>query len=106
MSKSNDGPIGVMMRESMLWVDVGALFTDPVFYGFRVARGDGKLVVVIPGFMGNDFYLMPMLDWLRRIGYTPVRSSLSISAGCMQRSCEQVEAQIDRYLSRKKRPVA
>ena len=106
MSKSNDRPIGVMMRESMLWVDVGALFTDPVFYGFRVARGDGKLVVVIPGFMGNDFYLMPMLDWLRRIGYTPVRSSLSISAGCMQRSCEQVEAQIDRHLSRKERPVA
>ena len=92
MSKPNDGPIGVIMRELELWVDVGALLIDPVFYGIRVAPGDGKLVVVIPGFMGNDFYLMPMLNWLGRIGYTPVRSTLSVSAGCMQRSCDEVKA--------------
>ena len=42
--------------------------------------GDGKLVVIIPGFMGNDFYLMPMLNWLRRIGYTPVRAIEPMSA--------------------------
>ena len=81
MSKPDDGPIGVMMRELTLWVDFGALLADPVFYGIRVPRGDGRLVVIIPGFMGNDFYLMPMLNWLHRIGYTPVRSNLNLSAG-------------------------
>jgi triacylglycerol lipase len=106
MSKPDDGPIGVMMRELTLWVDFGALLADPVFYGIRVPRGDGKLVVIIPGFMGNDLYLMPMLNWLRRIGYTPVRSSLNVSAGCMHRSCEEVKAQIDRHLSREQHSVA
>jgi pimeloyl-ACP methyl ester carboxylesterase len=106
MSKPNDGPIGVMMRELGLWLDLGALLADPVFYGNRVAPGDGKLVVIIPGFMGNDFYLMPMLNWLSRVGYTPLRSTLSLSAGCMQRSCDQVKAEIDRHLSREQRSVA
>src|SRR5262249_50395869 len=106
MSKPNDGPIGVMMRELTMWVDFGALIMDPVFYGIRVARGDGKLVVIIPGFMGNDFDLTPMLNWLHWIGYTPVRSSLNVSAGCLHRSCEKVKAQIDRHLSREQRSVA
>jgi triacylglycerol lipase len=106
MSKPDDGPISVMMRELTLWADFGALLADPVFYGIRVPRGDGKLVVIIPGFMGSDFYLMPMLNWLGRMGYTTVRSSLNLSAGCLHRSCEQVKAQIDRHLARGQRPVA
>jgi triacylglycerol lipase len=106
MSTRDDGPIGVMMRELTLWVDFGALLADPVFYGIGVARGDRKLVVIIPGFMGNDFYLMPMLNWLGRMGYTPVRSSLSLSAGCLHRSCEEVKAQIDSHLAREQRSVA
>jgi triacylglycerol lipase len=100
------GFLRVMMREFALWLDVAALFADPVFYGIRVAPGDGKLVVVIPGFMGNDLYLAPMLNWLQRVGYTAVRSTLSLSAGCLHRSCEQVKSQIDRYLRHEHRPVA
>jgi pimeloyl-ACP methyl ester carboxylesterase len=106
MSKPDDGPIGVMMREITLWIDFGALLADPVFYGVGVARGDRKLVVIIPGFMGNDLYLLPMLNWLRRIGYAPAPSSLNLSAGCLHRSCEQVKAQIDRYLGREQRSIA
>lgn len=106
MRTPDDGPIGVMMRELGLWLDLGALFSDPVFYGMRVPRGDGKLVVIIPGFLGSDFYLMPMLNWLRRLGYNPVRSTLSLSAGCLQRSCDQVKAQIERHLRREQRQVA
>jgi pimeloyl-ACP methyl ester carboxylesterase len=106
MSKRDDGPLGVMMQELTMGLDLGALFTDPVFYGIRVAPGDGKLVVILPGFMGNDLYLLPMLNWLWWIGYTPVRSSLNLSAGCMQRSLERVQAEIDRHLNRKERSVA
>lgn len=106
MGKQGQGFLRVMMREFGLWVDVAALFADPVFYGIRVAPGDGKLVVVIPGFMGNDFYLAPMLNWLQRVGYTAVRSSLNLSAGCLHRSCERVKSQIDRYLRHEHRPVA
>jgi pimeloyl-ACP methyl ester carboxylesterase len=95
-----------MMREFGLWLDVAALFADPVFYGIRAAPGDGKLVVVIPGFLGNDLYLAPMLNWLQRVGYTAVRSTLNLSAGCLDRSCEQVKSQIVRYQQGQQRPVA
>jgi triacylglycerol esterase/lipase EstA (alpha/beta hydrolase family) len=106
MGKPDDGWMGVMIREATLLVDVGALLANPVFYGIRVPRGDGKLVVIIPGFMGNDFYLMPMLNWLNRIGYSSVPSSLNPSAGCLRRSCEQVQNEIDRQLSRRQRTLA
>jgi triacylglycerol lipase len=106
MSKPDNGPLAVMIRESLTFVDVGALLIDPVFYGVRVAPGDGKLVVIIPGFLGNDFYLQPLHNWLRRIGYTPLRSGLSLSAGCMQRSRAGVQAEIDRHLDGSAHSVA
>ena len=106
MRKPDDRLVGVMVREAMTWFDMGALFASPVFYGIRVAPGDGKVVVVIPGFMGNDLYLQPMLNWLDRIGYTPARSSLNPSAGCLDRSFQQVKREIDRHLSRKQRSIA
>jgi triacylglycerol lipase len=106
MNTPDDGPLAVMIRESLALVDVGALFIAPVFYGVHVAPGDGKLVVIIPGFLGSDFYLQPLHDWLRRMGYTPLSSGLSLSAGCMQRSRAAVQAEIDRHLDGSPRPVA
>ena len=106
MSKPSGEPMEVMLREIQMFIDFGALVTDPVFYGVRVAPGDGKLVVVIPGFMGSDLYLQPMRCWLGSMGYTPVRSTLSLSAGCMQRSRERIQAEIDRQLASKPRSVA
>lgn len=106
MRKPDDRLIGVMLREATMWFDMGALFASPVFYGIRVPPGDGKVVIVIPGFMGNDLYLQPMLNWLDRIGYTPARSRLNPSAGCLDRSFQQVKREVDRHLTRKQRSIA
>ena len=96
----------LMIRELLVMMDLGALLSDPVFYGVHVAPGDGKLVAIIPGLMGNDLYLQPMHNWLRCMGYKPIRSTLSLNAGCMQRSREQVQAEIDRHLGGRPRSVA
>ena len=45
------------------------LVVDPVFRGVGVPRGDGRPVVLIPGFMAGDFTLGVLGDWLDRIGY-------------------------------------
>jgi pimeloyl-ACP methyl ester carboxylesterase len=37
--------------------------------------------MVLPGFGGGDLYLQPLRRWLRRIGYTPVRSGLDQNPG-------------------------
>ncbi|MBV8361992.1 MAG: hypothetical protein JO189_29280 [Deltaproteobacteria bacterium] len=92
-----------MIREA---AELGRLLIDPVFYGAEVARGDGRLVVVIPGLFGGDLYLEPLRTWLWRIGYTPVRSTLNVNAGCPLRLRDQVQKQITNWQQRKTGPLA
>ena len=106
MKKPDDGPLAVMIREAMALIDVGALFTDPVFYGVHVPPGDGKLVAILPGLFGSDSYLQPLHNWLRCMGYSPVRSTLTMNAGCMDDSREAVQLEIDRQLGGSRRPIA
>lgn len=58
------------------------LHATPVYYGFGVPHGDGSAVVIIPGFLGTDLYLMELHAWLGRIGYRPYFSGIGINAEC------------------------
>ncbi len=71
-----------LWSEASVGVDILRLHTSRVFYGWGVPRGDGSGVVVIPGFLMPDFYLMEMYGWLRRIGYSPYFSGIRINADC------------------------
>lgn len=70
-------------REAFLGLDWFALHSSPVYYGLGVPRGDGSGVIVVPGFMGTDFYLQEMYYWLRRIGYRPFNSGIGWNAECI-----------------------
>jgi pimeloyl-ACP methyl ester carboxylesterase len=70
-------------REAMAGVDWLALRASPVFYGWGVPRGDGAPVVVIPGFLASDWYLLEMYFWLGRIGYRPSLSRIGRNAECL-----------------------
>jgi triacylglycerol lipase len=106
MANAFRGMSSVMIREMLTMVDMGALFADPAFYGIGVPRGDGKLVVVLPGLLGNDLYLQPLRRWLAWIGYSPVRSTLEFNAGCLQRLREQVHREIMRQMDSAPGPIA
>lgn len=82
------------------------LMTSSIYRGVAAPRGDGRIVLVLPGMFANDFYLQPMRRWLRRIGYTPVRSTLSLNVGCPQRLCEQIERELQRQIELQPGPVA
>jgi hypothetical protein len=82
-----------MVKES---TELGSVLIDPVYRGADTARGDGRLVVVVPGLFGGDLYLEPLRAWLHWNGYTPARSTLVVNAGCLLRLREQVQAQIVR----------
>jgi pimeloyl-ACP methyl ester carboxylesterase len=77
--------------EARIGSELRTLLRDPVYAGVDVPRGDGRLVLVLPGLFANDFYLNPLHRWLKRIGYTPLRSTLLMNVGCPQRLCEQIE---------------
>jgi triacylglycerol lipase len=85
--------------------EFGQLLADPIYYGFGVPRGDGRPVVLLPGLFGNDWYLQPLHIWLARIGFRPVRSSLTVNAGCPERLSRRVEKQIDGRLQTMPGPV-
>jgi len=76
-----EAPIS-MLREALFAVEAALLHAAPVYYGLGVPRGDHSAVVVIPGFLGTDIYLMEMFAWLRRIGYTPYFSGIGLNAEC------------------------
>jgi pimeloyl-ACP methyl ester carboxylesterase len=68
--------------EALFAAEIVLLHATPVYYGFGVPRGDDSGVVIIPGFLGTDLYLMELYAWLERIGYRPYFSGIGINAEC------------------------
>ncbi len=76
-------PPGISMwQEALVGVELVLLHATPVYYGLGVPHGDGSGVVIIPGFLANDIYLMEMYAWLKRIGYQPYYSGIKMNADC------------------------
>lgn len=71
-----------LWREALFGVDWLALRLSPVYYGIGVPRGNGAPVIVIPGFLGSDNYLIELYYWLRRIGYKSYYSRIGRNAEC------------------------
>lgn len=69
-------------HESLVGVDLLMLHAAPVYYGIGVPHGDGSAVVMIPGFMHSDVYLIVMYAWLKRLGYSPYYSGIELNAEC------------------------
>jgi pimeloyl-ACP methyl ester carboxylesterase len=95
-----------LVNETWAWAEFVQLLADPIYYGAGVPRGDGRLVVVLPGLFGNDWYLQPMRFWLSRIGYSPVPSTLAVNAGCPERLAREVETNLARRRQGRPGPVA
>lgn len=69
-------------REGLAGVDWIRLRTSSVYFGIGVPKGNGAAVIVVPGFMGTDAYLIELHRWLKRIGYTPYMSRIGHNADC------------------------
>ena len=90
-------PVAVpLWREVLFGIDWIALHSSPVYYGLGVPRGDGAPVIVIPGFLGSDTYLMEMYHWLRRIGYRSYYSRIGRNAECPELLTERLFETMDR----------
>lgn len=79
-----------------LWVfDWLSLRLSPVYLGIGVPRGDGSPVVLVPGFLTADAYLMEIYFWLRRIGYRPFLSGIGVNADCIQVLTQRLEKTVE-----------
>lgn len=92
-------------REARVALERAALSRDPVLKGQGVARGDGRPVLLIPGFMAGDLSLSLMAGWLGRLGYEPCRAGIRANVDCTARALERLEGQLERLAERHDRPV-
>jgi hypothetical protein len=46
--------MGRPLAETRGWLELARLLADPVVYGVGVPRGDGRPVVLMPGFLAGD----------------------------------------------------
>ena len=86
--------------EQRAGVELAELIASPVYYGLGVPRGDGRTILLLPGFMGSDSYLTVLGGWLRRIGYRPAQSGISFNAGSLKRLLRQVERRCEELAAR------
>jgi triacylglycerol lipase len=66
----------VKLWDPLAFREMSALLRDPVFRGRGVPRGDGRPVLLIPGFLSGDWSLTVLSNWLDRIGYKPYLSGI------------------------------
>jgi triacylglycerol lipase len=95
----------VMASEAFAFTEIAALRIDPIYRGEGVPRGDGRLVVIIPGLFGSDFYLWPLRRWISRIGFRASTSGLWLNVGCPDRLTSDIEKWIERQQPQHDRPL-
>jgi triacylglycerol lipase len=79
----------------MRWqAELTRLCLDPMFLRGAEPRGDGRPVVLVPGFAGGDWTLQHLAFWLRRSGYEPVRCNFLVNAGCAAKALARVERRV------------
>lgn len=82
---------GHHVRELRWQAELARLMVDPVFRGHGVPRGDGRPVLLIPGFLAGDNSLAVMASWLDRIGYRACASGILLNVDCSNRALMRLE---------------
>ena len=59
--------------------ELSALLRDPVYRGRGVPKGDGRPVLLIPGFLAGDWTVRILHSWLGRIGYRSYLSGILLN---------------------------
>jgi len=91
---------GRPLAETRWQLELARLLVDPVLRGRDVARGDGRPVVLLPGFLAGDQTLLVLAAWLWHIGYRPSTCGFVANVQCSDRAIDRVERHIE-HVSRK-----
>ena len=86
-----------LWRESRAGVEAAALFRSSVWRGGGVPDGEGRPVLLIPGFLAGDGSLATMTRWLRENGYHTRRAGIRANVGCSEEACQRLETRLERF---------
>jgi pimeloyl-ACP methyl ester carboxylesterase len=97
---------GNHLREIRWQLDAARLLAHPVLRGRGVPLGDGRSVLLLPGFLAGDYTLATMALWLRRIGYRPQGAGFLANVDCSERALRNVETRAESLVEESGRRVA
>jgi triacylglycerol lipase len=97
---------GRPLAETRWQLELSRLLVDPVWRGEGVEHGDGRPVLLLPGFLAGDCTLGVLARWLRRIGYRPSTCGFVANVDCSDRALDLVERRVARLYDRHGRRVA
>jgi pimeloyl-ACP methyl ester carboxylesterase len=97
---------GDHLRETRWQLELYRLLVDPVFRGEGVPRGDGRPVILLPGFGGGDQTMLVLANWLRRVSYRPHLGRFVANVDCGDRAAERIEWRLEALHERYGRRVA
>jgi triacylglycerol lipase len=97
---------GRPLAEARWQLELARLLVDPLWRGDGVPHGDGRPVLLLPGFLASDCTLGVLGRWLRRIGYSPTTCGFLANVDCSDRALDLVERRVGRLHGRHGRRVA
>jgi pimeloyl-ACP methyl ester carboxylesterase len=86
-----------LWRESGAAREAAALLQSSVWRGAGVEPGDGRPVLLIPGFMAGDGSLATMTRWLRAAGYHTRRAGIRANVACSEHACTALEERLEGF---------
>ena len=94
-----------LWRESRIGLEWATLRRSDVFHGAGVAPGDGRGVLLIPGFLAGDGSLATMTQWLRAAGYRTNRAGIRSNVACSEVACARLDERLESLAGRTGRRV-
>ncbi len=83
-----------LWRELFWPADWLQLRTSSVYRGTGLALGDGRPVVLVPGFLASDASMFEMYRWLKRIGFDARMSRIGRNSDCPDVVLEMLEERV------------
>jgi pimeloyl-ACP methyl ester carboxylesterase len=94
-----------LWRESRVAFEAAGLRRSGVWHGEGVLPGDGRPVLLIPGFLAGDGSLAAMTEWLRANEYRTRRAGIRSNVNCSEAACRRLETRLEAFADREGQPV-
>jgi pimeloyl-ACP methyl ester carboxylesterase len=95
-----------LWRETRVAFEAARLLRSPVWHGRGVVPGEGRPVLLVPGFLAGDRTLATMAGWLRANGYWTRRAGIRANVDCSQEACVRIEERLEALADRTGQRVA
>jgi triacylglycerol lipase len=88
-------PVPPIWREGRMPFEWAALLRSDVIRGVGVPDGDGRGVLLIPGFLAGDGSLSTMTNWLRAAGWWTKSAGIRANVNCSGIACRRIEERLE-----------